>query len=208
MEAALQHERTRACLALPSAERLLRVVEAVRHGASFAEGGGLRLPHLPFDPLALLQELATQRVAFLVIGGLAGVVHGSPTLTYDLDMCYRCTKANLVRLARALNRVQARPLLAAVGEHHDWNAARLAQHAHFDLTTPVGDFDCPAASPARFRRVAAQSIASDLATGSILVISLAHHIEMKQRADRPNDRAELAILRLLQQEYLQQAGLR
>jgi hypothetical protein len=41
-------------------------------------------------------------VEFLVIGGQAEVLMGSPRVTYDTDLCYRRTKENLERLAQAL----------------------------------------------------------------------------------------------------------
>jgi hypothetical protein len=41
-------------------------------------------------------------VEFLVIGGQAEHLMGSPRVTYDIDLCYRRTKDNLERLALAL----------------------------------------------------------------------------------------------------------
>src|SRR2546425_12377077 len=41
-------------------------------------------------------------VEFLVIGGQAEALMGSPRVTYDVDLCYRRTTDNLERLASAL----------------------------------------------------------------------------------------------------------
>jgi len=46
-------------------------------------------PGMSFDPIRILQQLSADGVEFVPIGGIAGRVHGSPTLTNDLDICDR-----------------------------------------------------------------------------------------------------------------------
>ena len=53
---------------------------------------------MSFDPIRILQQLSADGVEFVLIGGIAGRVHGSPTVTNDLDICYRRTKANCERV--------------------------------------------------------------------------------------------------------------
>lgn len=50
--------------------------------------------------------LLRHRVEFIVVGGQAEVLMGSPRVTYDTDLCYLRTKANLERLATALQEMQ------------------------------------------------------------------------------------------------------
>jgi hypothetical protein len=50
----------------------------------------------------LLALLAEAEVEFVVIGGLAATVHGSAHVTYDVDVCYERSLANVERLCRAL----------------------------------------------------------------------------------------------------------
>jgi len=45
-------------------------------------------------------------VEFLVIGGQAELLMGSPRITYDTDFCYRRTSENLNRLASALKELK------------------------------------------------------------------------------------------------------
>lgn len=47
-------------------------------------------------------------VQYVLIGGLAAVLHGSPLLTLDVDICPSRTRANLARLAAALTDLDAR----------------------------------------------------------------------------------------------------
>jgi hypothetical protein len=42
-------------------------------------------------------------VEFIVVGGQAEALMGSPRVTYDVDLCYRRTSDNLERLAAALS---------------------------------------------------------------------------------------------------------
>jgi hypothetical protein len=46
----------------------------------------------------LLQRLADSRVEFVVVGGFAGVLHGSALVTRDLDICAVLTPENIERL--------------------------------------------------------------------------------------------------------------
>lgn len=55
-----------------------------------------------FEAAPLLRTLARQGVDFVVIGGLAGLAHGSAYPTYDLDVAYARDTTNLERLADAL----------------------------------------------------------------------------------------------------------
>ena len=55
------------------------------------------------SPLERFSALLTEHgVEFIVIGGQAEALMGSARVTYDVDLCYRRTRANLERLAAAL----------------------------------------------------------------------------------------------------------
>lgn len=56
----------------------------------------------PFDPLALLTALERERVAFIVIGGLARVIQGTDELTRGVDVVPSTKADNLRRLSEAL----------------------------------------------------------------------------------------------------------
>ena len=65
-------------------------------------------PVMSFDPIRILQQLNADGVEFVLIGGIAGRIHGSPTVTNDLDICYQRTRSNCERLAKALQELGAR----------------------------------------------------------------------------------------------------
>ena len=70
----------------------------------------------PFDPLEVLRVFTGHGAPFVLIGGLAGRVWGSPTVTADLDVCYDRSPDNLQRLSDALVDLDAR---LRVGEPDD-----------------------------------------------------------------------------------------
>lgn len=49
----------------------------------------------------LLQRLADAQIDFVVIGGYAGVLHGSSLVTNDLDICAVLTSENIAKLRQA-----------------------------------------------------------------------------------------------------------
>ena len=54
----------------------------------------------PTDFAALLQRLLSARVEIILIGGVAGNVHGSARATYDIDALYRRTPDNMAASSR------------------------------------------------------------------------------------------------------------
>lgn len=65
-------------------------------------------PLLSFDPIRILRQLGADGVEYVLIGGMAGRIHGCPTVTNDLDICYRRSRANCERLAETLRKLGAR----------------------------------------------------------------------------------------------------
>ena len=51
---------------------------------------------------AILTLLARSGVEFVVVGGVAGLAHGSARITYDIDVCYRRTPENIARVCETL----------------------------------------------------------------------------------------------------------
>jgi hypothetical protein len=62
-----------------------------------------------FDPLAILGALERHRVAYVLIGALARVIHGTDELTTGVDITPQRKPDNLERLATCLTDLQARP---------------------------------------------------------------------------------------------------
>lgn len=54
------------------------------------------------DLPSILEALSSGGVEFVLIGGMAGVAHGSSRVTVDIDVVYRRSNENMERLAATL----------------------------------------------------------------------------------------------------------
>jgi hypothetical protein len=96
----------------------------------------------PFDPIGALRVLTDHEVSFVVIGGVAGAAHGSPSVTQDLDICHDRSPENLERLADALRELGARLRGVADDAPFLLDTRTLEAGDHFTFVTQAGDLDC------------------------------------------------------------------
>jgi hypothetical protein len=159
-----------------------------------------------FDPRELLRTLASHEVRYVLIGGWAAVLHGSPTTTVDLDICYERSSDNLERLARALNDLDVRLRGFPPDLPFAMDARALRSGDVFTLTTRAGDLDLLGA-PAGvqgYEDLVRSALVLDLDGFAVLVASVGDLIRMKQAAGRPKDLVEIQILRALLDELSQE----
>ena len=155
-----------------------------------------------FDWTRSLLALSDGGVRFILIGGVAARVLGSPSLTSDLDICYARDKANLEALAAVLIGVHAR--LRGVKEKVPFrlDARTLAAGDSFTFETDLGDLDIlgtPSGTTGYDDLVRdAEEIQVD--GRKVLVASVDDLIRMKLAAGRPKDRVEVEILGALREE--------
>jgi hypothetical protein len=155
-----------------------------------------------FDPVGALQILVAHEVEFVVIGGIAARLWGSPTVTRDLDICYARTPANHERLAAALQHVHAK--LRRVGEKVPFrlDARTLAAGDSFTFKSDVGDVDClgTPTGTGGYDDLKASAERVDVDGLKVWVTSLIDLIDMKRAAGRNKDRIELEVLGALRDE--------
>lgn len=58
-----------------------------------------------FDPSDIFAALNAARVKYLVVGGIAVILHGVNRFTWDVDLCVKLTTGNLSRLEKALEQI-------------------------------------------------------------------------------------------------------
>jgi hypothetical protein len=88
----------------------------------------------PFDPYAVLETLERHRVGYILIGGLARVVHGSGETTVGLDIVPSPRPENARRLAQALDEFGA-----TTSEGKAFAPERLAATDPITVQTPAGE---------------------------------------------------------------------
>ena len=155
-----------------------------------------------FDPLRILKILSRHDVRFVVIGGIAGRLWGSTTVTNDLDICYARDGANLKALALALRELKVK--LRGVDKDLTFivDARTLEMGDHFTFTTIAGNFDClgtPAGSGG-YEGLARTATPMDVGNLTVLVASLEDLIQMKRVAGRPKDLIEVEVLAAVREE--------
>ena len=158
-----------------------------------------------FDPDRIFSILVEQEVRFVVIGGLAGNLRGTPVVTHDLDVCYARRDDDLVRMAAALELVHARLRVAREADEVvfplDERSLRLGDS--FTLKTDFGPFDIlgtPSGTKG-YEDLAAGATTFDLGGNTfVLVASVDDLIRMKRASARTKDIAQLAHLEALREE--------
>ena len=161
----------------------------------------------PFDPLRVVRTLQKHGVRSLVIGGFAGRLWGSPSVTNDLDLCYARDRENLARLASALKELKARLRGVAQDVPFLLDAKTLEAGDHFTFETLGGNLDIlgfPAGSGG-FDQLARTAEEMEIAKGvRVRVAAIEDLIKMKRAAGRPKDLIEVEILSALQDEIEQE----
>ncbi|MGH2749925.1 MAG: hypothetical protein ACRDK3_03490 [Actinomycetota bacterium] len=149
-----------------------------------------------------MRVLTEHGVRYVVIGGMAGISHGSNLITIDLDICHDRSLENLERLASALQAMGAR--LRGVDEDVSFllDARSLRAGDSFTFTTDAGDLDClgtPSGTEG-YEDLARSSNEVDLDGVVVRITSLNDLMRMKRAAGRPQDRIALEILGALRDE--------
>jgi hypothetical protein len=159
---------------------------------------------MAYDPVAALGVLNRHKVRYVVIGGVAGRLWGSPTLTNYVDICCERSSANLARLVAALEELGAR--LRGVDDDVPFilDAEALERGQNFTFTTFLGPLDVMGlpAGVRHFDELAANAVVFDLGDGvHVEVCALDDLIRMKRASGRPKDRIELEVLGAVRDEW-------
>jgi hypothetical protein len=162
-------------------------------------------PAPAFRPGDLLRALEEHRVQYVVIGGLAATLHGSPYPTADVDITPATDRENLGRLAEALRELGARLRVTGTDELVDWplDARSFDQGTTWTFVTTAGYLDVCLRPDGTggFADLARDATREDLGDDlAVLVASLGDVIRSKEAANRDKDLRMLPGLRVLQTE--------
>jgi hypothetical protein len=154
------------------------------------------------DFVRLLTEFTRHEVAFIVIGGVAAIAHGSARHTVDLDIVYQRSPLNLDRLVAALSPFKPYLRGAPPGLPFYWDPATLKRGLNFTLITDLGDIDL-------LGEMAGGGTYDDLVSGAVEMevfgfrcrcLSLRQLIRAKRAAGRPRDFDAIAELEAIEEE--------
>ncbi len=145
----------------------------------------MRIEHLR----PLFVSLDSHKVEYLVIGGVAAIIHGVPRLTFDLDLAIRPTRGNAETLLAAFLDVGFGT--AALTDPDDLLAHQVTlfdDRIAIDVQTRTSGLD--------FHAAYARRVTLDARGVPVQVVSVPDLIAMKEAAGRPQDLEDVRILKL------------
>ena len=150
----------------------------------------------------LLRVLLDGAVEFILVGGVAGSLHGAARATYDVDVVYRRSPENMSRLVAALAPYGPYLRGAPAGLPFSFEVQTLGQGLNFTLTTSVGDLDLlgEVTGGGRYEDLLAHSQSIPLLGTTCQCVTLDGLIRLKRAAGRPKDLEAIAELEALRAE--------
>jgi hypothetical protein len=145
--------------------------------------------------LAALRLLSEQRIEYIVVGMVAGVLHGAPVTTFDLDIVHHRTIDNVDRLLTVLQQIRA--VYRGDPRNLTPDHPRLMGPGHHLLTTTLGDLDLLGAitDEKTYEDLLDDSEFVQLGDGlHTRIVTLTTLIALKRRTGRPKDIAVLPVL--------------
>lgn len=158
-----------------------------------------------FRPKAILEVLAKHGVDYVVLGGIASVIYGSPFPTSDVDVVPELKVSNLDRLAAALKEMDARILVTDEPEGREIEITgrflkkNLPDFKFLHFKTKYGQLDIlykPAGTDG-YRDLVRHAESVQLGGAAVRIAALEDIIRSKQAAGRERDLEQLPTLRKL-----------
>jgi predicted nucleotidyltransferase len=180
------------------------------HSRRSSAGQGRKFARLPAVQRRIQQVLAALEgagVRYLIVGGVAIVLHGHLRTTLDLDLVVQLQEENLLKALRALALLGFEPrapvpLEALADPSTRQMLIRDKNMIVFSLWHPEEygfAIDLFVEEPFDFEAVYQRALVVQLPTSLATVIGLEDLIQMKRSAARPQDMADVEALLRLQQ---------
>jgi predicted nucleotidyltransferase len=162
----------------------------------------------PTDFAGVIRCLTDGGVEFILVGGLAAIVHGSPRLTYDVDVVYARSRENLRRLAAALAPFAPYLRGAPPGLPFVLDERTLRSGLNFTLVTTLGDVDVlgEVTGGGNYEDLLPFTDEVDAFGHRFHCVGLGTLIKLKRAAGRVKDLEAVAELQALLEERLRKSG--
>jgi hypothetical protein len=159
----------------------------------------------PSDLERIFAALEASGARYLVVGGVAVVLHGHPRFTADLDLVVALDAPNVDAVLAALEGLGYRPrapvpmrAFADPAQRSDWERTKgMTVFSLWSADLPGTEVDLFVSEPLPFESAWARRLCADLGGLAVNVASLADLIEMKRRAGRARDLEDVRELEAL-----------
>jgi predicted nucleotidyltransferase len=156
---------------------------------------------MPQNDKALLTRLNEHGMEFVIIGGVCGVLHGVPLVTFDLDVCCPFTTENLRRLEAAVKDLHPCHRLTPDKLPLELSDELLARLKNLYLQTDLGKLDClsEVTGIGDYQAVLQSAERHNTSHGEFHMLSLDALIIAKEAAGRERDLAAVRFLRAIKE---------
>jgi predicted nucleotidyltransferase len=150
----------------------------------------------------LLPLLVNGGIEFILIGGVAGNIHGSARLTFDVDVVYNRSKANLEKISELLQLLTPYLRGAPPGLPFKLDLSTLRNGLNFTLTTKLGDLDLlgEVVGGGTYKELLPHTFTVEAFGVKFKCVDLPTLIKLKTAAGRPKDLESIAELQALLEE--------
>lgn len=151
------------------------------------------------DLEAIIRRLIEHKVEFVLIGGLASIMHGAPVITHDVDVCLKFSRENLDRLVASLRDLHPRHRITPQRLPFEITDLNWSAFKNVYLETDFGVLDClgEVAGIGEFEKVFEVSEQITLSVGTFRILSLDAIITAKVAAGRTHDLKTVGYLRAI-----------
>lgn len=163
---------------------------------------------MAFNVRQIFAALNEAQVDYVVVGGMAVILHGYLRATADLDLVVGLAPENCRRAMAALSRIGFQPRLPIAiedfsdpGKRKEWIEQRnMLVFQLLDPANPLRSLDVFVKEPIAFDQLQCDAVNTDIDGMPVPVASIEHLIEMKQSAGRPRDLDDIAKLRQIREQ--------
>ena len=160
------------------------------------------------DLFEIFEALGDAGVRYLVVGGVAVVLHGHPRFTADLDLVVGLERDNVLEALGALERLGYRPRAPVQASDFADAAVRRAWIEEKGLTVfslcsqrfPATEIDLFVEEPFPFEDAFARGVRVRLGGTEVVVAAIEDLIALKRQAGRPRDLEDVEALEAIDRE--------
>jgi predicted nucleotidyltransferase len=150
----------------------------------------------------VLEALSDAGVRYVVVGGVAVVMHGYLRMTQDVDVVVDLEQENVLRAVDTLTALGLRPMVpvdarefANPEKRREWIEERnMKVFSMRDWKDPFLSVDLFVREPAPFVELSARAVKVQVGHATVLVAAIDDLIAMKREAGRPTDLQDIQKL--------------
>ena len=156
------------------------------------------------DYRKIIPTLVQAKIKFIVIGGVAAIVHGSARTTFDLDVVYSRDPQNIRRLVQALKPFSPYLRDAPEGLPFIFDEKTVQKGLNFTLNTELGYLDLlgEIVGGGAYEDLLPHSQEIEVFGVKCLCLGLERLIHVKRAAGRPKDFEAIAELEAILEEQM------